>query len=149
MAEIKVGRDEIGFIGAISPGILKKFGLEGEVFVADLDFEKILELAFEERIYTPPSLYPASVRDLAVLVPRETKVVEVLNKINTAGGRMVRDVDLFDIYEGEELPEGKKNFAFHIIYQSDKKTLTSKEIDRIHQKIIKALEENVEWEVRK
>ncbi|GAH51341.1 unnamed protein product, partial [marine sediment metagenome] len=100
-------------------------------------------------IYQPISRFPAAVRDLAVLVPRGTKVVEVLNKINVTGGSLVRDVDLFDIYEGEELPRGKKNLAFHLIYQAEGRTLKSEEIDEIHQKIIKALEKDPEWQVRK
>jgi len=86
---------------------------------------------------------------LAILVPQKVRVAEVLNKIYDAGGNLIRDVDLFDIYEGEELPEKKKNLAFHIIYQSADRTLSSKEIDEIQQKIIKAFQEKPEWEVRK
>jgi len=62
---------------------------------------------------------------------------------------LVRDIDLFDIYEGEELPEGKKNLAFHLIYQAQDRTLSSKEIDEIHSKIIKTLESEPEWQVRR
>ena len=90
-----------------------------------------------------------AIRDLAVLVPRGTKVVEVLNKINRAGGKLIQDVDLFDIYSGEEIAQGRENFAFHIIYQAEGRALSSKEIDKIQQRIIKALEENIKWEVRK
>ena len=115
----------------------------------ELNFDYLHKFCSEEHEYRPLSKYPASVRDLAVLVPRQTQVVEVLNIINAAGGTLVRDVDLFDIYEGEELPEDKKNLAFHIVYQSDKKTLTSEEVDRIHWRIIKALERNPLWQVRK
>ncbi len=80
---------------------------------------------------------------------RDVRVEEVLNKIEFSGGNLVRDIDLFDIYEGEEMPEGKKNLAFHIIYQAEDRTLASEEIDKIQQKIIEALEENPDWEVRK
>ena len=86
---------------------------------------------------------------MAVLVPRQVRVEEVLNKIETVGGSLVRDIDLFDIYEGEELPEGKKNLAFHIIYQAEDRTLSSKEIDEIQNKIIKTLESMPGWQVRK
>jgi len=123
-------------------GFLKEKGFE-------LDFEKLQKLASEEHQYHPLSKFPSAVRDLAILVPRETKVVEVLNKINVAGGRLVRDVDLFDIYQGTELPQGKKNLAFHIVYQAEDRTLKSEEIDKIHQKIIKTLEKKPRWQVRK
>jgi len=148
-AEIKSNNEEIGFLGEIHPIIAEEFGIKERVFVFDLDFEKLKNLASEEQEYQPLSIYPPSIRDLAILVPKSTKVVEILNRINQAGGGLVRDVDIFDIYEGEEIPEGKINFAFHIIYQADDRTLKSEEVDKIHQKIIKALEENLEWEVRK
>jgi len=148
-AEIKVNHQEIGFLGEMSPRILEKFKISQPVVVFDIDFEKLRKLCSEETIYQPISRFPAAVRDLAVLVPRGTKVVEVLNKINVTGGSLVRDVDLFDIYEGEELPRGKKNLAFHLIYQAEGRTLKSEEIDEIHQKIIKALEKDPEWQVRK
>jgi len=148
-AEIKVNHTEIGFLGEISSKILDELKLNLKIVVFNLDFKKLSKFASEETIYQPISRYPTAVRDLAVLVPQGTKVVEVLNKINVTGGSLVRDVDLFDIYEGEELPEGKKNLAFHIVYQSETRTLSSKEIDKIHQKIIKTLEENPGWEVRK
>ncbi len=148
-AEIKSDGEEIGFLGEISPKILEDLRIKEKVFVFDLDFEKLLKLVSEEHEYQPISLFPTAVRDLAVLVPQGTKVVTLLNRINSAGGKLVRDVDLFDVYQGREIPRNKENFAFHIIYQAEDRTLSSKEIDKIHQKIIKALEENPEWEVRK
>lgn len=148
-AEIKINHQKIGFLGEITPRILEKFKISQPVVVFDIDFEKLRKLCSEETIYQPISRFPAAVRDLAVLVPRGTKVVEVLNKINVTGGSLVKDVDLFDIYEGEELPRGKKNLAFHLIYQVEGRTLKSEEIDEIHQKIIKALEKDPGWQVRK
>jgi len=148
-AAIKIDHQKIGFLGEISPKVLDKFKIDRKIIIFDIDFEKLSKLSSEEVIYQPISRFPAAVRDISVLAPRKTKVVEVLNKINIAGGSLVRDVDLFDIYEGEELPEGKKNLAFHIIYQSEVRTLKSEEIDKIHQKIIKALGKELKWQVRK
>ncbi len=148
-AEVKVGNQEIGFIGEINPKILNKLNLKGIVVAFNLNFEKILKLAREELIYQPPSPYPAAVRDLAVLVYRGDKVADVLNVINDAGGKLVRDVDLFDMYEGEEIPKAKKSLAFHIIYQSYEKTLKDSEVDKIQKRIIRALENRRGWEVRK
>lgn len=148
-AEIKVNSQEIGFLGEISPEIIEHLKINNKVVIFDFDFEKLTKLASEEVVYRPISRYPSAVRDLAVLVPRSVRLEEVLNKIETVGSSLIRDIDLFDIYEGEELPEGKKNFAFHIIYQAEDRTLTSEEIDKIQNKIIKVLEQNPEWEVRK
>ncbi|MFH1820317.1 MAG: phenylalanine--tRNA ligase subunit beta [Candidatus Nealsonbacteria bacterium] len=148
-AEIKIGQQEVGFLGEVSQKITQALKIQNKVIVFDIDFDALQKLASEEQEYMPLSKFPTAVRDLAVLVPKRTKVVNVLNQINAVGGPIIRDIDLFDIYEGEELPEGQKNLAFHIIYQSEERTLTSKEVDEIHQKIIKALEENPEWQVRK
>ena len=148
-AEIKVRGEEIGFLGEISPELLEKSSIQGKVIIFNFDFQKLLKHCSEEQLYRPISPYPSAVRDLAILVPRDTKVVEILNKINIAAPRLVRDIDLFDIYEGEELPEKKKNLAFHIIYQAEDRTLTNREIDEVQQKIIKALEENPQWEIRR
>ncbi len=148
-AEIRIDNTEVGFLGEINKKILEKFDISENVIVFDIDFEKLQKEAVEEVEYRPVSPFPAVIRDIAILVPKETKVIELLNIINSTGGDLIRDVDLFDLYEGKPLPEGKKNVAFHIIYQAKDRTLTSKEVDKLHQKIIKAIEKNPEWEVRK
>lgn len=72
-----------------------------------------------------------------------------MNLINTAGGSLISDVDLFDMYEGEEIPDGKKSLAFRVIYQADDHTLTDKEVNALQEKVMKALEDEGGWEVRK
>lgn len=145
-AELKVDQEEIGFLGLISPEVVND---EIETLAAfEINFDKLQQLAVEEQEYRPISPYPSAVRDLAVLVPQDVKVAEVMNKMNSVGS-LIRDIDLFDLYLGEELPAGKKNLAFHIIYQSEERTLDSEEIDEMQQEIIEVLEEDPEWEVRK
>lgn len=148
-AEIKIDNQEIGYIGEINPEILSRFKIKGRVAAFNINFEILAKLASEELIYTPPSKYPAVIRDIAILVNSGDTVADVLNVINSAGRELVQDVDLFDIYEGDRMPNGKKNLAFHIIYQSNKKTLTDKEVDKINSKIIRALSAKTGWEVRK
>ena len=146
-AEIQVGEKEIGFLGLVSNEVLGK-GVE-ELAAFELNFDVLQKFATEEQEYQPISHYPSAVRDLAVLVPQDVKVAEVLNKINSVGGSLIRDIDLFDMYQGPELPGNKKNLAFHIIYQSEEKTLEAEEIDNLQQEIIEALEEDPDWQVRK
>jgi phenylalanyl-tRNA synthetase beta chain len=148
-AEIKVNGKEIGFLGEISPKILDGMDIPVKVVLFDIDFEKLSKLASEEHEYRPISKFPAAVRDIAVLVPRLVRIEEVLNEIERAGGGLIRDIDLFDIYEGEELPQGKKNLAFHLIFQLEDRTLSSKEIDERQGKVIKVLEKKPGWQVRK
>ncbi len=148
-AEIKANNTAIGFLGEISETILRKMKIQGKLVVFDIDFEKLIKLCSEEQIYRPVSLYPSAVRDIAVLVPRGVKVVDVLNKIDIVGNEIIVDVDLFDIYEAEDFAGGKKNLAFHIVYQAKDRTLLSQEIDETQNKIIEVLEQEDEWEVRK
>jgi len=148
-AEIKVNQEEIGFLGEILPKILDDLKISSKVTVFDVDFEKLSRLASEEHEYRPISRFPSAVRDIAVLVPGEVKVDQLLNKIYDSGKELIYNVELFDIYEGEELPAGKKNLAFHIIYQAEDRTLTSEEIDNIQNKIIRSIEKEKGWEVRK
>jgi len=148
-AEIKIGDEEVGFLGQINSLILNKLNISGIVVAFNLNFEKILKLAEEELIYEPPSPYPAAVRDLAIFVDLDDKMTDVLNIIEIAGGELVQDVDLFDTYEGEGIPDNRKSLAFHIIYQSYEKTLKDEEVDKIHRKIIRELEKNKNWQVRK
>jgi len=148
-AEIKIGQTEIGFLGEISSRILESLKIKGNVTLFDLDFEKLQSISCEEQEYRLISPYPAAVRDLAILVPKNILVEKILSIIDKVGGSLIRDVDLFDIYEGEELPAGKKNLAFHLIFQAEDKTLSAEEIDNLLRKIIKALEGNPQWEVRR
>ncbi len=132
-AGIKIGGEVIGLI-------------QRNAF--EIDLEKLILVATEELEYRPISKYPAVIRDIAVLVPQKTKTEDVLDVIENASGELLVDTDLFDIYEGKELGD-RKNFAFHLIFQSNKKTLGDREIKGLMDKIINALEQKQEWQVRK
>jgi len=146
-AEIKINNKEVGFVGYISRNILRLLDIDGQVAMFDIDFEKLQKLTIEEHEYQPICPYPSAIRDLSILVPEEVRVVEVLNVINRVGGKLVNDVDLFDIYENGN--DQKKSLAFHIIYQAQDRTLSSAEIDQLQNKIVESLEKNLNWKVRK
>ncbi len=129
-ADIRVGNTSVGHID--------NNGFE-------INFEMLVRMATEEVEYRPISRYPASKRDIAVFVPVETRMVEVEDAINNAGGELLIDVDLFDIYENEE----RKSLAFHLIFQSHDKTLSEKEINDLMNKIMEVIDANVDWEVRR
>lgn len=111
----------------------------------ELNFEKLVKLANENAEYAPVSKYPAIMRDIALFVPLKTKVDEVADVIENAAGELLADSDLFDIYENKE----RKSMAFHLIFQSQEKTLTDEEVNSVMNKIFGALEANPDWEVRK
>lgn len=148
-AEIKIDNEEIGFLGEISPKVLEELKIKGKVVFFDINFEKLQKISSEEHEYRPISQYPSAIRDISILMPNDVSAEEVLNEIEKNGKGIIRDVDLFDIYEGSELPEGKKNLAFHIIYQAEDRTLSAKEIEGVQREIIRALEEKEGWQVRR
>jgi len=145
-AEIKIDGKAIGYFGELTLRILKKFDAPQWVFGFDIDFDALAKECNEENEFRPIPKFPAAVRDISILVPKSTRVAEVLNVIEKGN---LKDADLFDIYEGKELPSGKKNLAFHLIFQSEDKTLSGAEIDAAYQNIIKEIQNHPEWEVRK
>lgn len=146
-AEIKAGDEKFGFIGEIHQDVLKKMDVKTRVAVCEIDMEKLAAFASEEREYAPPPKFPAVIRDIAILVSRWTPIDEVQSAIEIAGGKLVVDSDLFDIYEGAGLPAEKISLAFSIVFQSAEKTLTDEEVDKIYGKITAAIKERG-WEVR-
>lgn len=146
-SEIKINGTEIGFLGEISKKILEKYQIWQRLTAFDIDFEKLTKLASEEHEYQPISIYPSIIRDISVLVPKDVLVEEVLNEIEKTGGKLIRDIDLFDIYE--ELDEDRKSLTFHIIFQSNERAVLPNEVDKLQEKIIENLEKNPNWEVRK
>jgi len=149
-ANVEIGNKKIGFLGEISKKVLGFYNVKMPIFVFEIDFEKLLELIEGEHEYKKPSIYPETIRDISLIVPKIVLAGEIIQKIHITGGKIIRDVEIFDIYEEKgNLPKNKKSLSFHIIYQSEKKTLSSKEIDRFQEKIIKELEKEPTWQVRK
>ncbi len=148
-AEIKMNGGEFGFIGEIRAGALEKFDIPSAVVAFDFDLENLLKLVQEEREYAPIPKYPAVARDVAILVSSETRISEVLDAVYAAGVKYIEDVELFDVYEGAELGEGKKSLAFHLIFQSRNHTLTDAEVNGEMDNILKTLREELNAEIRR
>ncbi len=146
-AVLEVAGKSIGVVGVLDADVALSFGVPGNTVIAELVFSAIARLSQEEHEFRMPSKYPEAVRDIAVLVDGGTLVDEVADEIARVGKSLVRDVEMFDYYEGEELPGGKKSLAFHIVYQSDTKTLTGEEVDTVYKKIVQAMMAHG-WEIR-
>ena len=147
-AVIKVGDATIGTVGETAPALLHLYDIHERVVMFELDCAKLTNLAQEKRAYRPIIKFPAVERDIAVVVPAETKIDRVQYAIEVAGGELLLDSDLFDIYEGEHFEAERKSLAFHLIFQSSERTLTDSEVNGIFNKIVGAIEAE-KWEVRK
>lgn len=148
-AVIVIGNKKLGVVGEISLHALREFKIEDKVIAFEIDLDELTSFCSEDYEYKPISKYPAAIRDLAILTPFNVKAGDIFKIIKEAGGDLVRDVSIFDIYEGEELPQDKKSLAFRIVYQAQDHTLSSMEIEKLQQKIIRSLEKKPGWEVRK
>lgn len=146
-AVIKVGDETIGTVGETAPTLLHMYDINERVAMFELDSAKLTELAQEKRAYRPIIKFPAIERDIAVVVPAETKIDRVQYVIEVAGGELLSDSDLFDIYEGEHLEAAQKSLAFHLIFQSPVRTLTDAEVNDVCKKITDALKSE-SWDVR-
>ncbi len=146
-AQIKIqGREEgIGFIGEINPLILVNFDIHERVAIFEFNLEKLREVSQSEREYLPIRKYPEVTRDISLIAPQGILVDEILQAIQRAGGDLVLDVDLFDIFD---FADGSSSYAFHIIFGTDK-TLKSKEVDELMKKITDLLEKEFNIKVRK
>mgnify|MGYP001806695563 CR=1 FL=1 len=135
-AALKVNGKEVGTLGELHPKVAAAFGLtDRAVQVAELDAEALIAAVPDRYPYRPFSTLPAAKRDVAVIVPDDTPAEKVLAELRTAGGELLTEVSLFDVYRGESVPAGTKSLAFALTYQPKEKTLTDKEIDKAHEKI--------------
>lgn len=147
-AKIVKDNIEIGYFGQLTPKLARLYNNDYPIIVAELDIEKLYQLSKEEYEFLPLPKFPAVIRDLSILVDIDTKMSDVLNIIYQSEPKILFDVDLFDLYEGEKLPENKKSISFHLIFQADDHTLTSEEVGKSLEKIISNLKEKLNAEIR-
>ena len=135
---------DVGFLGL--PQIPQGMKLKGDVFVFECDLKALISQANQEREFEEPPKYPAIERDISLFLSQGTRVDEVMSLIQVIGGKLVEDVELFDIFEEENA--SKRSLAFHIIYRSKEKTLTDQEVKAIHKKIEDELKKQYRAEIR-
>ncbi len=131
----------IGQIGVVHPDVAANFGASLQTVVLDLILEPILQLASEQRQYRPLPRFPAVTRDLALLVSVEVPVGKLANVIRSAAGECLEQIRLFDIYQGQQVPAGKKSVAYNLIFRSADRTLNDEDIQPAMQQILKQLDE--------
>lgn len=144
-----LGKIKLADFGVVKRSILKEFGIKQEVLFADLNWENILKLASKKSVKVSElSKFPSVKRDLALLLNNKTEFKEVYNLAFQSERKLLKEVDLFDVYEGDKLPEGKKSYAVSFVLQDENKTLEDKQIDKIMQKLQASFEKNLEAVLR-
>ena len=139
-AELVLGKTSLGVLGEIHPDVNENYGIDVPCYVAELDLDAMYNFSKTEKSYKALPKYPAITRDIALLVDDLVLVQEIEDAIKKAGGQVVEKVELFDVYKGAQIPEGKKSIAYAIAYRDPSKTLKDKDINKVHDKILRALE---------
>jgi phenylalanyl-tRNA synthetase beta chain len=132
---------KLGWIGELHPGVARAWDLDGTVAAFELDADLIAELAPGPMPYRDVTSFPAVVEDLAVVVDEELPAGEVEAKIREAGGDLLDGVQLFDVYRGDQVGEGRKSLAFRLEFRSASRTLTDQDVARARQGIEAALKD--------
>ena len=133
-ANILLDRESIGVMGRVHPSVLKD-----EVYVVELSLGKIMTKAIKPIKYKESSKYPAISKDLAFIVKKDVMAKEVMDVIKKACGRLLTDINVFDVYVGENVAEDEKSIAFNLVFQDPTRTLTEEEVMQLFNKAIEAV----------
>ena len=136
-------------LGIITKKLQKQFGLDNPVYYAELNWTQLMKATKKNEIlYTEIPKFPSVSRDLALLVDNGVEFAQIEQIARQTEKRLLKKVELFDVYEGDKLPEGKKSYAVNFILQDEEKTMGDKQIDAIMQKLIQNLKKQLNAELR-
>lgn len=139
-AAIIAGGKQIGVLGEIHPAVSDSFGIGLPCYVAEISLADLLECVDNNIKFKPLPKFPAAERDIAVLVDKSTAVGDLQATIAKASGKLLENVALFDVYEGDRIPADKKSVAFAISFRAPDRSLTNEEVNKVFNKIVKDLQ---------
>ena len=138
-ADISIGEKKIGEIGEIAPAVLDNYGIGTRAYVATLDIADIFDARIVEKKFKPTPKFPASTRDLAIICDDELPAASLEKAIRAGAGKLLEKVELFDVYKGSSIAEGKKSVAYTMTLRAADRTLTVEECDKAVNKVLKEL----------
>ena len=139
-AEVRIEDEVLCVFGEVHPEVLENYDLLHKAYLFELDFERLIGVVEPSKQFESIPIYPSVNRDLAIVLDVDTPASHPTEIIQSAGGELVSGLHLFDVYTGEQVPEGKKSLAFAIEYRSTTETLTDEIVDRVHGGILEQLE---------
>lgn len=146
-AKVSLDGNTVGFIGQVHPTVQKEQDLN-ETYVFELSLKDLLEAEVELVTYNSIPRYPSMTRDIALVVDKKIAAGDIQKVITEAGGKLLKEVSIFDLYEGEKMEQGKKSVAYSLRYFDPERTLTDEEVTKTHNKVLKAVEEKFEATLR-
>ena len=148
-ARVSVDGRALGHFGMLASGVAEAWDLESPVFVFELELDAVAQLRERAAAFSPLPRYPKVRRDVALVVAEDTKAGEILDSMRDLGEELLVDVDVFDVYCGSQVPPGSKSVAFSLTYMSHARTLTDREVDGAHARVVEHLCESFRATVRK
>ncbi len=145
---VSIGDEDVGFMGQVHPLVAKNYGLDCEVYCAEINFTKLFALRMPEPTYVPLPKYPAVSRDLSLICDEQITVAQIEDVINASAGKLLRSVKLFDIYRGVGVPSGKKSMAFSLELRADDRTLTDADSEGVVSKVLNTLKDKLNATLR-
>ncbi|MBA6151471.1 phenylalanine--tRNA ligase subunit beta [Gelidibacter maritimus] len=146
---LRMGKKNIVDFGLINKKIMKHFDISQEVLFADFNWDQVIDLAKNNRInFKELPKYPSTRRDFALLIDENVTFEAIDSIANKTEKRLLKDVDLFDVYQGDKLPDGKKSYAVSFKFQDEHSTLTDKQVDKIMNKLKLNFEKQLGAELR-
>ena len=145
---VSVDGVKLGYMGQIHPLVAKNYGIDGEVYCAEISLTELMQHRRPDATYIPLPKYPSVSRDLALVCDEAITVAQVEEVITAAAGKLLRSIRLFDIYRGTGVGEGKKSMAFSLELRADDRTLTDTDSEGVVTKVLKALEEKLQATLR-
>lgn len=130
---------KVGYLGEVHPQVCENYNIGDRVYYADIDMPYIVEHACFDKKYEGIAKFPTSTRDISLVVDKEVLIGTMENAIIKKGGKLLESCELFDIYEGEQVGEGKKSVAFSLVFRAKDRTLSDTEISEIMDKILAEL----------
>ena len=147
-ALFKKGRDVIATVGEVHPAVLSAYGITKPVYIFELDATTVMKYMAKDLKYKALPKYPATSRDLAMLVDVDVNAADIEKAMTKVAGQNLTQITLFDVYTGKQVEEGKKSLAFSLTFQSNDKTLTDAEIDPAIEKIVAKLQKDFNANLR-
>ena len=148
-SRIVVEEDVLGVLGEVHPQVMGHYDIHGRAYLFEIDFEQMVKWAGEEKRFRPLPKFPAVYRDLSMVVDDTLEVEKMSEAIRSFQQPFIDEVNLFDVYTGVPIPEGKKGISYRIRYQAGDRTLTDEEVNRYHEKVIFQLMEIFQAELRR
>lgn len=145
---VNIRKELLGTLGEVHPDVAENYGIEARCYIAELNMDVLFANANLNKVYKVLPKFPAVTRDMALLVDDAILVQEIEDIILKQGGKMVEKVKLFDVYKGKQIPDGKKSIAYSILYRLENKTLTDEEVNKVHDKIVRTLENRLGAQLR-